>query len=173
MLGILLKGIGALCVVAAGGLAGWRKGEQVMRRVQVLEEMIGVLSAVKNNLQFQRDRTYDVLYGALRTDENRFLHLPWEILRDGPQMEDTLSAMLEQMRKAHEQELPAQELDWFCAALRSLGKCPAGQAEQKLAYAAAQLSDTLHTARREAAQQQKLYRTVGLSFGGVAALLLL
>ena len=58
-------------------------------------------------------------------------------------------------------------------ALEGLGGCPAQEEEQRLAYAQTQLETALDAARAEAAQQRRLYRTLGLSLGGAAALLLL
>ena len=58
-------------------------------------------------------------------------------------------------------------------ALEGLGGCPAQEEEQRLAYAQTQLETALDAARAEAAQQRRLYRTLGLSLGGADALLLL
>ena len=57
--------------------------------------------------------------------------------------------------------------------LEGLTGCPAQEEEQRLAYAQTQLETALDAARAEAAQQRRLYRTLGLSLGGAAALLLL
>ena len=59
-----------------------------------------------------------------------------------------------------------------CAALEGLGGCPAQEEEQRLAYAQT-AGNRFGCCQAEAAQQRRLYRTLGLSLGGAAALLLL
>lgn len=173
MLWILCKAMGACCVVGVGAICGFRKADQIMRRVKILEEMSLVLYYIDNNLQFQCDRTYDVLCNALNHTEKQVLFLPVGMLKDGPQMEYTLHRMVQRMYQVHMQEVPLEELQWFGTALTTLGTCPAGEAQQKIKYAIAQIETTLVLARENAKQQQKLYRTVGVSLGCVAALLLL
>lgn len=173
MLAVLFKTAGVLCLVVSGGMLGWRRGEKVMRRVHVLEEMVTVLQNVKGNLQYRRDGTADALCAALRARPPRCLQMNAALLRTGVQTEASLTALLSGVRTAHAGELAPQEMELFCSALISLGKYPAAQEAQNLAYAALQLESAAKAAGREAEQLQRLYRTAGFSLGAVAALLLL
>jgi stage III sporulation protein AB len=170
---LLLKGIGALCLLATGAAAGRMRGEREIRRVCAMQEMVDVLTALYNDLRFQQNRTYDALCRAIRTNTPKTLFLQAELLQDGPQFAHSMETMLAQLRYAHAAELHGEEIDVFCDALAKLGTASAQQAQQAMLYAASRLESMLHAARTQAQQLRQLYRTVGISAGGAAALLLL
>ena len=145
---LFFKCIGAILVLYTGAAMGWRKGNAAMRRVQVLADICAFLGAVRDDLYFS-----DLASGCgLQTElDNALCRTEREIAGVTRREERVL----------------------LRGALEGLGGCPAQEEEQRLAYAQTQLETALDAARAEAAQQRRLYRTLGLSLGGAAALLLL
>ncbi len=170
---LILKGIGALLILYTGGALGWRRGDACARRVRVLAEMCEFLAAARRELHFRCGRTEEILAEAQRNTRLTALPLYFIDLRAG----GGLQTQLEQALWRTEQEIadvtqPAERA-LLRGALEALGGCPAREEEQRLAYAQSVLERALEQARAQAAAQQRLYRAIGFSLGGAAALLLL
>ena len=173
MLHILFKVLGAALVVCAGALLGYKKGETVMRRVQVLEEMAVFLSAVRSGLRFRGDRTEELLRAAQCESSLQVLPLYFDALSPGSALHETLESALIRTRRELTPFTTQAEQQLFCTSIAELGGCTGEEAQQKLSYAQVQLELSLGPARIGAQQQKKLYRTMGVSLGAAAALLLL
>ncbi len=170
---LMFKMIGALLIVCAGGALGWRKGDDCARRVRVLGELCAFLDAVRRELHFRCGRTEEILAQAQRGTALRALPLYFADLDAGSGLQEQLeSALCRTEREIADVTLPSERAA-LRAALEGLGAYAAQEEEQRLAHAQATLERALSAARAEAAVRQKLYRTVGLSLGGAAALLLL
>ncbi len=170
---LMLKAIGALLILYAGGALGWRRGNACARRVQVLREMCAFLGAVRRELHFRCGRTEEILAQAQGNTRLAALPLYFANLSTGSGLQIELDRALQRTeREVGDVTLPPERAA-LRAALESLGACPAREEEQRLAHAQAGLEQALEQAREQAAVQQKLYRTIGLSLGGAAALLLL
>lgn len=170
---LMFKAIGALLILYTGGALGWRRGEGCARRVQVLCEMCAFLGAVRRELHFRCGRTEEILAEAQKNTRLAALPLYFVNLNTGSGLQMELDRALQRTeREIADVTLPPERAA-LRSALESLGACPAREEEQRLAHAQAGLEQALAAAREQAAVQQKLYRTVGLSLGGAAALLLL
>lgn len=170
---LILKALGALMILCAGGALGWRRGEVYVRRVQVLGELCAFLGAVRRELHFRCGRTEEILAGAQRNTRLAALPLYFLELDAGSGLQAELDrALCCTEREIADVTLPPERAV-LRGALESLGACGAQEEEQRLAHAQAELEQALTAAREQAAVQQKLYRTVGLSLGAAAALLLL
>ena len=156
---LFFKCIGAILVLYTGAAMGWRKGNAAMRRVQVLADICAFLGAVRDDLHFRCGRTEEILAAAQQNTRLSALPLYFSDLASGCGLQTELDNALCRVL--------------LRGALEGLGGCPAQEEEQRLAYAQTQLETALDAARAEAAQQRRLYRTLGLSLGGAAALLLL
>ena len=163
---LFFKCIGAILVLYTGAAMGWRKGNAAMRRVQVLADICAFLGAVRDDLHFRCGRTEEILAAAQQNTRLSALPLYFSDLASGCGLQTELDNALCRT----EREIAGVLLR---GALEGLGGCPAQEEEQRLAYAQTQLETALDAARAEAAQQRRLYRTLGLSLGGAAALLLL
>ena len=162
---LFFKCIGAILVLYTGAAMGWRKGNAAMRRVQVLADICAFLGAVRDDLHFRCGRTEEILAAAQQNTRLSALPLYFSDLASGCGLQTELDNALCVTRR--------EERVLLRGALEGLGGCPAQEEEQRLAYAQTQLETALDAARAEAAQQRRLYRTLGLSLGGAAALLLL
>lgn len=170
---LILKVIGALLILYAGGALGWRRGNVCAQRVRVLEEMCAFLGAVRRELHFRCGRTEEILAEAQKNMRLAVLPLYFLNLDTGSGLQMELDRALQcTEQEIGEITLPSERAT-LRGALESLGACPAREEEQRLAHAEESLEQALTQAREEAAVQQKLYRTIGLSLGGAAALLLL
>ncbi len=173
MLKLICKAAGALLILLTGGALGWQKGGAAMRRVQVLTDMCVFLEAVRCELHYRRGRTEEILAAAQKSARLTALPLYFGALGSGCGLQTQLDAALLRTEREIESVTQAGERAVLRAALEDLGAYPAPEEEQRLAGAVETLRRALETARGEAAQQRRLYRTVGLSLGGAAALLLL
>ena len=173
MLPMGVKFLGAIFVFAACSAAGWKKGENLLRRVRVLEDMIVVLSHLRDALRFEIGSSCQMLQNAAQNLLLRELRLPFENLRDDPDLEFSLEQHMETLRRQYCDIVYEHEFQYFSSALTGLLRLPASQEENLLEYSSSQLSLLVRSARSECEQQRKLYRAMGLSFGGMAALLLL
>lgn len=170
---LILKATGALLILYTGGALGWRKGNGCARRVRVLGEMCAFLGAVRRELHFRCGRTEEILAEAQKNTSLAALPLYFIGLETGSGLQIELDRALQRTEwEIGEFTLPSERAA-LRGALESLGACPAREEEQRLAHAQAGLEQALAAAREQAAAQQKLYRTIGLSLGGAAALLLL
>lgn len=170
---LCFKGVGALLIVYAGGAIGWRKANAAVRRVHILTELCSFLNAVQRNLHYRCGRTEEILASAQKQIRPQVLPLYFTDLPAGRGLQTALDHALYRTEQEIERVTLREERAVFRTALEGLGGCPAQEEEQKLAHACAQLSDALEKARAEADGQRRLYRTLGLSLGGAAALLLL
>lgn len=164
---------GAVLIFFACGAAGWQKGEQLTRRVRILEDMIIVLNHLHDSLRFEIGSTYEILQKASQNLLLRELRLPFGGLSDGPSLRADLSRVLEELYERYKVLIHEHEFQYFVSCLSGLTNLPTGQEEKLLEYSASQLSLLVRNAREECDQQKKLYRVMGFSFGGMAALLLL
>lgn len=170
---LILKASGALLILYAGGALGWRKGNGCARRVQVLGELCAFLGAVRRELHFRCGRTEEILAEAQRNTRLIALPLYFLELDTGSGLRVELDrALCRTEREIWDVTLPSERAVLH-SALESLGACPAREEEQRLAHAQAELEQALTLAREQAAVRQRLYRTIGLSLGAAAALLLL
>ena len=167
------KLMGAFFIFISCGIAGWRKGEQLARRVRVLEDMIVVLNHLRDSLRYEIGSTYELLQKTSNNILLRELKLPFDNLTDDPSMDVQLNNILEELRQRYHEIVYQHEFQYFESGISGLLRLPPGQEEKLLEYSAAQLSLLVMNARKECEQQKKLYRAIGLSFGGMAALLLL
>lgn len=170
---LLCKALGALLLLYAGGAGGWRKGGAAMRRVQVLADMCAFLDAVQSELHFRCGRTEEILAAAQETARLTALPLYFANLHSGCGLQTELDGALCRTEQEIAGVTRQEERALLRGALEDLGGCPAKEEEQRLAWARDGLRKLLADARGEAAQQCRLYRTIGLSLGGAAALLLL
>ena len=58
---ITFKWMGAALIFLACGAAGWRKGDQLVRRVRLLEDMVVFLNNLRDSLRFEMGFTYELL----------------------------------------------------------------------------------------------------------------
>lgn len=170
---LIFKAIGALLILYAGGALGWHKGDVCAQRVRVLCEMCTFLDAVRRELHFRCGRTEEILAEAQKNTRLAALPLYFLNLGAGSGLQTELDSALQRTEQEIEDVTLPPERAALRNALESLGACPAREEEQRLAHAQAGLEQALALAREQAAVQQKLYRTIGLSLGGAAALLLL
>ncbi|MBD5092832.1 MAG: hypothetical protein HDT26_00845 [Subdoligranulum sp.] len=170
---LMFKGIGALLILYAGGALGWHKGDACARRVRVLSEMCAFLDAVRRELHFRCGRTEEILAEAQKNTRLAALPLYFLELDAGSGLQTELDSALQRTEREIEEVTLPSERAALRGALEGLGACPAREEEQRLAHAQDSLEQALDLAREQAAVQQKLYRTIGLSLGGAAALLLL
>ena len=161
---LFFKCIGAILVLYTGAAMGWRKGNAAMRRVQVLADICAFLGAVRDDLHFRCGRTEEILAAAQQNTRLSALPLYFSDLASGCGLQTELDNALCRT----EREIAGVTRREERVLLRG-----AQEEEQRLAYAQTQLETALDAARAEAAQQRRLYRTLGLSLGGAAALLLL
>ena len=170
---LFFKCIGAILVLYTGAAMGWRKGNAAMRRVQVLADICAFLGAVRDDLHFRCGRTEEILAAAQQNTRLSALPLYFSDLASGCGLQTELDNALCRTEREIAGVTRREERVLLRGALEGLGGCPAQEEEQRLAYAQTQLETALDAARAEAAQQRRLYRTLGLSLGGAAALLLL
>lgn len=170
---ITFKWMGAVLIFLACGTAGWSKGEQLVRRVRLLEDMVVFLNNLRDSLRFEMGSTYELLKETANSVLLRELRFSFESLDDGPCLETCLITELEKLHERYQNLLYEHEFHYFESCLLGLTRLPAEQEERLLEYSAAQLSLLIQNARQECTQQRKLYRVMGVSFGGMAALLLL
>lgn len=168
-----VKWLGAALLFLACGAAGWGKGEQLTRRVRLLEDMIVVLNHLHDSLRFEIGSTYELLRQTADQVLLRELHLSFSDLNDGPSLEEELKEQLKHLQEHCKNLVYDHEFHYFESGLLGLMRLPAEQEERLLEYSASQLSLLVRNARQECIQQRKLYRVMGFSFGGMAALLLL
>ena len=170
---LFFKCIGAILVLYTRAAMGWRKGNAAMRRVQVLADICAFLGAVRDDLHFRCGRTEEILAAAQQNTRLSALPLYFSDLASGCGLQTELDNALCRTEREIAGVTRREERVLLRGALEGLGGCPAQEEEQRLAYAQTQLETALDAARAEAAQQRRLYRTLGLSLGGAAALLLL
>lgn len=170
---LLCKALGALLVLYAGGALGWRRSGTAMRRVQMLEEMCAFLDALQNELHFRCGRTEELLASAQQAARLTALPLYFTDLHAGCGLQTELDGALNRTEREIMDVTRSEERALLRRSLEDLGGYPAKEEEQRLAWARERLKKTLTDAYSEAAQQCRLYRTIGLSLGGAAALLLL
>lgn len=170
---LLIKGAGAALVVCAGGMLGWRRGNAAMRRVRMLEEGCAFLGALWDELHFRGGRTEEILASAQSNAHLAVLPLYFTALSSGCALQTERREALRRTERELAGILSSEERELLCGALENLGACPAREEEQRIAHARARLAAAWESAHAQAQQQRKLYRTIGLSLGGAAALLLL
>ncbi len=170
---LLCKALGALLILYAGGMLGWRRGGAAMRRVQVLADMCAFLEALQSELHFRCGRTEELLACAQQAARLTALPLYFTDLHAGCGLQTELDGALCRTEREIASVTKHEERALLRGALEDLGGCPAKEEEQRLAWACERLKKVLADARGAAAQQCRLYRTIGLSLGGAAALLLL
>ena len=166
---LFFKCIGAILVLYTGAAMGWRKGNAAMRRVQVLADICAFLGAVRDDLHFRCGRTEEILAAAQQNTRLSALPLYFSDLASGCGLQTELDNALCRTEREIAGVTRREERVLLRGALEGLGGCPAQEEEQRLAYAQTQLETALDAARAEAAQQRRLYRTLGLSLGGAAA----
>lgn len=170
---LIFKAIGALLILYTGGALGWRRGDACARRVRVLEELCDFLAAARRELHFRCGRTEEILAEAQKNTCRTALPLYFAGLGTGGGLQTRLEqALCRTEREIADVTQPAERA-LLRGALESLGGCPAREEEQRLAHAQSVLERALEQARAQAATQRRLYRAIGFSLGGAAALLLL
>ncbi len=140
-----------------------------MAQAKTLEQLALFLGALSDALYYQRGTTAELLENAAREYALPFLQKP---LQKGPGFPVLLSRELKAARLC----LPRTgnpEWQLFSQAVLALCRQDAPQARRTLEHAQKRLSQAAEAALREAATQKKLCRTLGVSLGATAALLLL
>ena len=166
---MFLKLLGSCLLIAVGGMVGLRMGESRAAQAKTLERLALFLGALSDALYYQRGTTAELLESAAREYTLPFLQKP---LPEGPGFPELLSRELEAARH----RLPRTgDPEWrlFDQAVLALCRQDAPQARRTLEHAQKRLSQAAEAALREAATQKKLCRTLGISLGAAAALLLL
>ena len=169
---ILLKTFGAFLIFSVGAVLGMRKGQSFVLRSEMLADMVCFLQYIMTNLHFRRDTTCDILLEALANASLK--KLPFSLQRvPSAQLPQALDTALKALAQKTKPLLNDSELQQFGDALLQLGRSEAEEETQKLSYAIAVLAGAASEAAQEAKIQCKMYRTLGLSAGAAAAVLLL
>lgn len=169
----MFKAAGAFLIFAVGTLLGLRKGQTYVRRAQMLTEMVALLRYLEKGIRFRRDTTQDLLRDALAACPLRTLPFTPNLQKNTVELPQALEEALNQLSAQTQTFLTGTDCHLFAEAMQQLGHGQAQEEMQKLAYAIAALEDARGKAVQEAAVQGKLYRTLGLSGGAAAAVLLL
>ena len=129
---------------------------------------------MRDDLHFRCGRTEEILAAAQQNTRLSALPLYFSDLASGCGLQTELDNALCRTEREIAGVTRREERAPLRGALEGLGGCPAQVEEQKGWPTPGRQPETaLDAARAEAAQQRRLYRTLGLSLGGAAALLLL
>lgn len=160
---LFCKALGAVLVCAAGGAAGWRKGEQGMAQARRTEEMAQYLLHIKDGLEFRCEPTRQAL---CRAKPPLWLGEPPP---EGPDFPAAVALWLDGAKPV----CPAQEWEWFAGALSALGTQDAQASRQQLAFAAGRLLEAARSREQAAKEHRRLLRTAGFALGAGLALFFL
>lgn len=167
---LFYKVFGCILLVISGALVGMRKGEGSRMRANTLAQMSAYLAELAAALQCAPQPTAELLRGALHCAPE--LALDVSQLQDGPDLPQQVSRVLEQAHLRYTQ-IPDSSWSLFSAAVQRVGGVDILQALQTLQQAHRVLSGEAQQAAEQARKDVKLYRTLGLSAGAAAALLLI
>lgn len=162
----MLKLLGSVCIVAAGGLTWYRVTREERRRTETLREMAAVLETMSHEIRLHRTPIPRLLRKA---GNGRSREVTAFLAAVGLRCEEW--GVAEAWRQAAEQlPLPPQEKQL----LVELGRCLQGDEQQVcrgLETAAALLDKSLEERRKTAAEGER--RSTALCFSGAALLIIL
>jgi len=160
-----MKWLGAILLVGGCGSIGWMHTAALSRRIGLLEQICGLVRRIRTEL-LQRSTPLPELLEQLDLPE---LHALAFQLRQGMSVRAAAGPLLEHLAQ---QGLPetARTLSRLTALLGVYDSCTQASACDQ---ALQELEEQLHTRREELSEKGKMYRTVPMAFGLMAALAVL
>ncbi len=166
------KLIGAVFVIVASSLIGYKKGESYVIRTQVIGDIITMLRSIKNNILYKKDTTAKAIYSALLCENLRYIS--FTIDEDSsPEFPMLLKKSLESAELSIGQYLSTQEKSVFVETLCKLGSSNAKEEVEKLQFAEIYFDELHKKAKEEAKVHLKLYKSLGVAAGAGLVILFL
>ncbi len=170
MFQMTFKFIGAVFVIAACALIGYKKGESFVIRAEILAEIVTMLRSIKNNILYKKDTTAKAINNALMCENLR--HISFTIDEDNtPNFPGLLKKSLSGTEKVMALYLSKHEIAEFFNMLYRLGGANAKEETQKLEYTALYFDNLQKKADENAKVQLKLYKSLGFAAGAAIVLL--
>lgn len=167
---ISVKLFGCVLVFSACVMCGMHRGAKARMRAQLLKEMARFLACVQTELIYRKNRSLTLLQNAARAEERRVLHLdfsgseaPPEIIRRETQR---LEVSLRPLTTEEERRI-------FFDALHCVGTQEASEQAEQLRGAQRLLEQAEAAAEDKAAEETRIFRTLGVCAGCAAVLFLL
>ncbi len=168
---IIVKLIGCAFVLACGIITGYNKGRQFIFKADILEDMVSILTDIKNSICYRRATSYNAINAAVRAGSIKRVKIQNNFC-DTPDFHEHLRHALDEFYEESKNYVNDDDFDYFKEALLQLGSFDKDEEAQKLTYAINTLKKSFEHASTQAIVQMKLYRNIG-AVGGIAAVLLL
>lgn len=167
---ITLKCLGCILVFTVCTMAGVNRGSKLSRRTVLLREMSRFLAAVRAELTYRKARSQIVLQNAEKSEEHRLLKLDFSGKETPPELvkreEDRAQLEWAALTTSEERRI-------FFDALRCVGMQDSAEQCEQLKGAQCLLEQAEKQAGEKAAEEMRIFRTLGVCAGCAAVLFLL